>query len=575
MARAQGTRNTPDDGTLPIDAPLRVDPATMRWHATCDVLVVGFGAAGAATAIEACDNGADVLICERFDGGGATALSGGVVYAGGGTPYQKAAGYDDTPAAMARYLATEVGDAVSAETVDRFCHDSVDLLHWLESLGVPFASETRPPKTSYPRDGVYLYFSGNESVPENAAIAAPAPRGHRCRAKGMSGSALYGHLRAAVLSRPIRVQTQAATRRLLVDQASGRICGVEIAVLPAGSAAARRHRRLSRLAQRIHNVAGDMADRLRAKARRLEDEHAEVQHIEARNGVVLSTGGFIFNRQMVEQHAPAYDSNLRLGATGCDGSGIRLGQSVGGQCARLEKVSAWRFINPPSPWPEGLIVNEEGQRFCNEEVYGARLGVRMCEDHGGRAWLIVDRDTRRRAIREALFGKLWAFQSIPALIMMWFAPRARTLAALARRLKMTASALEAAAHAMNDAIDQQRPDPMGKSDGMRHALRQPPFYALNISASNPTFPCPAITLGGLRIDESNGQVLDAGGYGIPGLYAAGRAAVGLASNGYVSGLSLADCFWSGRRAGRSAAVSHDRIAATAQGPAMTADRKAS
>lgn len=572
MASPSASPPASGDGTLPIDAPHYVDGGAMQWHDHCDVLVVGLGAAGAASAIEASDHGADVLICERFDGGGATALSGGVVYAGGGTAYQKAAGYDDTPTAMARYLATEVGDAVRPETLDRFCQESVGLLQWLESLGVPFASEPKPPKTSYPRDGVYLYFSGNEAVPENAAIAAPAPRGHRCRATGMSGAALYQYLRRAVDERPIRVRTQTATRRLVVDQATGRVLGVEVATLPPGSAAARRHQQLSRLAQRLHNVAGGLADRLRVKARRLEDEHADIQHIEARNGVVLTTGGFIFNRDMVAKHAPAYSGNLRLGATGCDGSGIRLGQSVGAQCARLEKVSAWRFINPPSPWPQGLIVNAEGQRFCNEEVYGARLGVRMCEEHGGRAWLIVDRAIRRRAIREALFGKLWAFQSIPALLMMWFAPRARTLAGLARRLKMTTAALEAAAHAMNDAIDQQRDDPMGKSDGMRHALREPPFYALNISADNPTFPCPAITLGGLRIDEGNGQVLNAADDAIPGLFAAGRAAVGLASNGYVSGLSLADCFWSGRRAGRNAATQSEDAAAFAEADAI--ERKA-
>ena len=67
------------------------------------------------------------------------------------------------------------------------------------------------------------------------------------------------------------------------------------------------------------------------------------------------------------------------------------------------------------------------------------------------------------------------------------------------------------------------------------------------------FPLPTITLGGLRVDEQTGAVLDADDAPIPGLYAAGRAAVGLASNGYVSGLSLADCLWSGRRAGAAMA----------------------
>ncbi|ODV44118.1 hypothetical protein AWV79_11240 [Cupriavidus sp. UYMMa02A] len=51
--------------------------------------------------------------------------------------------------------------------------------------------------------------------------------------------------------------------------------------------------------------------------------------------------------------------------------------------------------------------------------------------------------------------------------------------------------------------------------------------------------------------KSSGRVLDAaGGQQIPGLYAVGRSAVGIASNHYVSGLSLADCIWSGRNAGR-------------------------
>jgi len=88
---------------------------------------------------------------------------------------------------------------------------------------------------------------------------------------------------------------------------------------------------------------------------------------------------------------------------------------------------------------------------------------------------------------------------------------------------------------------------------MRQALDAPPFFALNISVRNATFPCPAITLGGLRVDETSGAVLRRDGNSIAGLYAAGRAAVGLASNHYVSGLALADCIFSGRRTGRSAA----------------------
>ena len=100
------------------------------------------------------------------------------------------------------------------------------------------------------------------------------------------------------------------------------------------------------------------------------------------------TSRAFFNREMVSRHAPAYLNNFRLGTSGCDGSGIRLGQSVGGEAAHLERVSAWRFINPPLAWVRGMIVDGEGRRFCNEEVYGARMGYEMCEHHGGRAWLV-------------------------------------------------------------------------------------------------------------------------------------------------------------------------------------------
>ena len=103
-----------------------------------------------------------MLILDRFGGGGATALSGGVVYAGGGTPQQRAAGVTDSPEAMFGYLRTEVGDAVPAATLREFCDGSVAMLAWLEGHGVPFEGSLCPDKTSYPTNRHYLYYSGSE-----------------------------------------------------------------------------------------------------------------------------------------------------------------------------------------------------------------------------------------------------------------------------------------------------------------------------------------------------------------------------------------------------------------------------
>jgi 3-oxo-5alpha-steroid 4-dehydrogenase len=102
-------------------------------------------------------------------------------------------------------------------------------------------------------------------------------------------------------------------------------------------------------------------------------------------------------------------------------------------------------------------------------------------------------------------------------------------------------------------IERNLPDPMGKPDDLRRPLHKGPFALLDISfTARLTYPMPMLTLGGLLVDEDTGGVRNESGTTIPGLYAAGRAAVGICSNSYVSGLSLADCVYSGRRAGAHA-----------------------
>ncbi|MFC7516762.1 FAD-binding protein [Herbaspirillum sp. GCM10030257] len=534
---------------MTIDAPLRLDHAdSIAWDAACDVLVLGFGAAGACAAIEAASHGASVILCDRFQGGGASAKSGGVVYAGGGTKQQQLAGVNDTPQAMYDYLRQETGDVVSTETLRSFCENSAAMIDWLSRHGVEFDSAMPPVKTSYPADGYYLYYSGNEAVPRYARLAAPAPRGHRTKGSGMSGAALMSALRHAVLSAGVQVWTQSCARRLVVD-VGGKVIGVEVGKIKGIFAAL--HRLGAGLAERLHNAAPGAADLLRRGVAALESRHAMPAYVRANKRVVLATGGFIFNRAMLAHHAPRYLRAWRLGTTGCDGSGIRLGQAAGGDCAQMHNVSAWRFINPPLPWARSIVVNAAGQRICNEEVYGALLGHVMCEKADGRAWLILDARLRQEALSQCFKGGLWFFQSGPALMLMLFgAIKARDADTLAQRIGMPAQGLRATLDAYNAAARGEIGDAFDKSPAMMAEINHGPLYAIDISMDSKIFPCPVITLGGLRVDEKTGAVLQADGSGIAGLYAAGRAALGVASNHYVSGLSLADCVWSGRRAGR-------------------------
>jgi 3-oxo-5alpha-steroid 4-dehydrogenase len=533
---------------------LRVNSADqLPWDDRCDLLIVGFGGAGACAAIEASTRGLSVLALDRFEGGGATALSGGVVYAGGGTPYQRQAGYEDTSEAMFNYLRQEVGEAVSGETLKHFCDGSREQLAWLEQQGAAFEASVPPHKTSYPSDQYYLYYSGNEAVPAYAASAKPAPRGHRTKGPGMSGASLFAPLKASALRHGARLRSQCEVRRLVLDL-DDKVIGVEAWQLPSGSRAAKQHARLSRWAAAIHMYAPALADRLRARQRRIEQTSAIRQLIRAEQAVLLSSGGFIFNRDLVRQHAPQYLAGLPLGATGCNGSGIALGQSAGGSVARMDKVSAWRFINPPLAWARGLIVNARGQRYANEEIYGATLGHAMVEEQDGRAILILNRALVREALRQVGPGKVWNFQRLPVLLNLLFnAKRSNSLAGLAKRCNLPPELLRQSVERYSRAARGEVADEFCKSAAMLTDLDQGPWYALDLSFDSKLFPCPVITLGGLKVCEDSGRVLDHAGQPINGLYSAGRNAVGVASNLYVSGLSLADCIYSGRRAAAHAA----------------------
>ncbi|MEB0150911.1 FAD-binding protein, partial [Pseudomonas sp. CCC2.2] len=79
---------------------------------------------------------------------------------------------------------------------------------------------------------------------------------------------------------------------------------------------------------------------------------------------------------------------------------------------------------------------------------------------------------------------------------------------LATTCGMQAAELSESLRAYNAGARGIAPDAFGKSEGSRQVLDQGPFYACDISVGNPIFPLGALTLGGLKVDESNGAVLD-------------------------------------------------------------------
>lgn len=524
------------------------------WDLEADVVVVGYGAAGAAAAIEALDGGASVIVLDRFNGGGASAISGGVVYAGGGTPYQREAGFQDTPENMYRYLELETEGVVRDETLRRFCDESVANLEWLEHLGVPFESSLCPFKTSYPTDDYYLYYSGNEIVRPYCDHAQPVPRGHRAKGKGTSGKVLFAHLDEGAQRRGVTLRRQAKVTRLITE--GGRAVGVEYQTLPLERARLRAvQARLFKHSRKLTLYAPPIGRAMSNAILRIERKrYTETIRVRARVGVVVSAGGFAFNREWVERYAPEYIHTRPLGTIGDDGSGIELAQSVGGAVDRMEKISAWRFFNPPVSMVRGVLVNKAGERVCNELLYGANVGRAIAEDHGGIAWLVLDQAVLDQAKSEVPSQtSLWQRAFTAPMFTRLGHKRRSTLRELADAIGVDPAGLERTIADYSDRAGAGEGDVMGKPDEYVQPLTNGPFYAINCSM-DASVPCPGITLGGAVVDEDTGLVQRADGSTIDGLYAAGRSAVGISSHSYVSGLSLSDCIFSGRRAGRHAAA---------------------
>jgi len=547
-----------------IEDPLKLATLTdVSWASETDVVVVGLGGAGVAAALQSIENGLSVIATDRFEGGGATKASGGVIYAGGGTSTQKEAGVEDTPENMYNYLKLETQGIVSDKTLRDFSEKSAPTIDWIKSHGVDLRGTLWPHKTSYPAPQYFLYHSDNSLVPSYKKHASPAARGHRgyvpikqgAKATNLGGS-IFDPLRASAEAKGLKVLPYTEVRQLVTDS-KDKIIGVK-ALQFADDETLEIYKTLRAKANKLFAmfppiIPGSKFFFKKAmghleKAKALAETRTEI-FIRAKKGIVLSAGGFVFNSEMMAHYAPKYAAGYPLGTDGDNGSGIRLGQSVGGIAQNMDRITAWRFINPPLSFARGMIVNENGQRFINEMVYGATLGVEMTENHNGRAWMILDRSLVKQALDDVKGDKALAFQRALAKLNSYFgAKKAKSAEELASLIGIDGANLKTQLAEYNKMARGEMADPFEKNQDDIAEIDENKLVAIEISLTAKLFPCPTLTLGGLKVDEVTGSVIGRNGKAIKGLYAAGRNAIGVASWNYISGLSIADCVYSGRRA---------------------------
>lgn len=392
-----------------------------RWDRVVDVIVVGFGVAGACAAYEAVRAGAKVLVIDN-GGASANASHGHYFYFGGGTAMQKAHGVHDTPDAMFRYLIASVGPEPDEKRIEAYVAESKASFDWLVALGIPFTSDSSKN---------LLRFSGSENSWPWRDLAPPAPRGHIPTIPGgqtpVGGGGAMVQQRIYKLLRAQGIEFIETDGRRLVQNAAGMVTGIAIA-----------------------------------------PDNQEIA-IGARRGVVLATGGFANNTAMVSQHAPLYarcqPSDVGLN----DGWGIRAGQSVGAALRRMGSASATWLLYPPESRKAGILVNKRGQRFVAEDSYSGVIGDAIVREQNGSAYLIVDQ--RTMADGPGRFGDT-------------IAGTAQTIAELERILDLPAPALQQSVDSYNLWARRGEDPLLHKAKANLRPIEVAPFTAIKASVDD-------------------------------------------------------------------------------------------
>lgn len=285
----------------------------------------------------------------------------------------------------------------------------------------------------------------------------------------------------------------------------------------------------------------------------LVDDEGVVYGVEAtdRNGktmnikckaVVLATGGFGANSEMVVTYQPGLAGFCTTNHAGATGDGIVMAEEIGAGLTDIEQIQTHPTVNPETTdmYTEGvrgngaILVNMEGKRFVNELETRDVVSDAILKQTDGQCYMIFD-----QAVRESL-------SAIEKYISQGIVTEADTPEALGAAIGVDGAAL-AETLSQYAEIQAAGDDSEFGRDDMAQPLNQPKYYAALCA--------PAVhhTMGGVKIDAS-AQVLKEDGTAIRGLYAAGEVVGGVHGANRLGGNAVTDIVVFGREAGSAASA---------------------
>ncbi|MBD8603558.1 FAD-dependent oxidoreductase [Pseudomonas sp. CFBP 8771] len=536
----------------------------------CDVLVIGSGAAGLATAVTAAYHGLRVIVVEKDSTfGGATAWSGGWMWVPR-NPLARRAGIDEDPALPRTYLQHELGEHFDPARIDAFLEAAPHMVAFFEKhTSLQFADGNAIADIHGDRPGAG---TGGRSV-----IAAPydarqldKPLLKRLRRTMretsflgmpiMAGADLTAFLTLTRSWRSLLHVSRRVARHMLDLARHGRamqLCnGVALVARLAKSAddlgvllwESAPVRRLSKEGSRVCGAV-------------IETAEGEVV-IKARKAVMLATGGFahdIDRRRALFPRTPSGHEHLALPPLGVNGDGLRLGETAGGEVATgLASAAAWCPVSRV-PYRDGSIghfphiierakpgiiaVLANGKRFVNEaDGYYDYVKAMVAHAPGEEvaSWLICSHTFQRR------YG-LGISRPFPLPLKphidSGYLKVGDTLEALAALCGIDPSGLRSTVDHFNEhahlgrdpqfgrggsAYNRKQGDALHRPNPCVAPIEQGPFYAVKVEAGS------FGTFAGLKTN-AQAQVLDKQGLPIAGLYAAGSDMASIMGGHYPAG----------------------------------------
>ena len=257
--------------------------------------------------------------------------------------------------------------------------------------------------------------------------------------------------------------------------------------------------------------------------------------------VVLTTGGFGANLDMVVKYKPELKGFMTTNAAGIQGQGIEMAEAIGAATVDMDQIQIHPTVeaNTAALITEGLrgdgavLINAEGKRFIDE--VGTRDVVSAAEiaQTGSYSWLVVDQ------------AMVDASSVIQGYIKKGYTKTGATYEELAKELDVDPAAFANTMETWNGYVEAKNDPDFGRTS-FANPLNNGPYYAIKVTAGVHH------TMGGVTINSAT-EVLKEDGTVIPGLFAAGEVTGGVHGANRLGGTAVADFVVFGRIAGESAA----------------------